>query len=97
VTLIPFVRITNYCCRLAQLVRFLVVKLTHSSLNLIFDMSIVFMANYFFNRRRRLIDDETFLMTDFVNLKIKPAQSFRSAHRSRIYVHMFIEIVFIHI
>jgi hypothetical protein len=30
-----------------------------------------------------LIDNETLLVTDFVNLKIKPAQSFRYAHRVR--------------
>jgi hypothetical protein len=43
-------------CRvdLAQLVRFLVVELIHSGLNIIFDMSVVFMANYSFSGRRRL-------------------------------------------
>jgi hypothetical protein len=37
-------------CRvgLAQLVRFLVVELTHSGLNHKFDMNVIFMANYFF-------------------------------------------------
>jgi hypothetical protein len=38
------------------------------------------------------IDNETFLMTDFVNLKIKPTQSFRCAHRSRVYVRVFIGV-----
>jgi hypothetical protein len=38
---------------LAQLVRFLVVELTHPGSNLIFDMSVTFMANYSFSRRRR--------------------------------------------
>jgi hypothetical protein len=33
------------------------------------------MTNYFFNERRRPIDNETFLMTDFVNLKISQNQS----------------------
>jgi hypothetical protein len=28
-----------------------------------------------------LIDSEVFLVTDFINLKIKPAQSFKCAHR----------------
>jgi hypothetical protein len=37
---------------LAQLVRFLVVELTHSDLNFRFDMCVVFMANYFFSGRR---------------------------------------------
>jgi hypothetical protein len=33
------------------------------------------------------VDSETLLMTDFVNLKIKPAQSFKNAHRDRMCVH----------
>jgi hypothetical protein len=37
---------------LVQLVRFLVVELTHSVLNPRFDMSVVFMTNYFFSGRR---------------------------------------------
>ena len=39
---------------LAQLVRFLVVKLTHPGLNPRFDMSVAFTANYSFSGRRRL-------------------------------------------
>jgi hypothetical protein len=39
------------------------------------------------------VDSETLLMTDFVNLKIKPAQSFRGAHRGMMYVRVFIEII----
>jgi hypothetical protein len=31
-------------------------------------------------------------MTDFVNLKIKPAQSFESAHRGRVCVRVFIGV-----
>jgi hypothetical protein len=38
------------------------------------------------------IDSETLLVTDFVNLKIKPTQYFRIAHRSRVYVRVFIEV-----
>jgi hypothetical protein len=38
-----------------------------------------------------LIDNEAFLMTGFVNLKIKPIQSFRDAHRDRMCVRVFIE------
>jgi hypothetical protein len=41
-----------------------------------------------------LVNSETFLMTDFVNLKIKPAQSFEGAHRNRIYV--FIRVIVIY-
>jgi hypothetical protein len=44
-----------FCCRvsLAQLVKFLVVELTHLNLNHRFDMSVTFTANYFFSGRRR--------------------------------------------
>jgi hypothetical protein len=37
-------------------------------------MSVVFMNNYFLVRDDILIDNKTFLVTDFVNLKIKSAQ-----------------------
>jgi hypothetical protein len=37
-----------------------------------------------------LVDNETFLMIDFMNLKIKLTQFFRGAHRGRVYVHVFI-------
>jgi hypothetical protein len=45
----------SLCSRvaLATLVRFLVVKLTYSILNLRFDMDVVFMSNYFFSGKRR--------------------------------------------
>jgi hypothetical protein len=36
------------------------------------------------------INSNTFLVTDFVNLKIKLAQSFRCAHRDRVYMRIFI-------
>jgi hypothetical protein len=38
------------------------------------------------------VDSETLLMTDFVNPKIKSVQSFRDAHRGRIYVRVFIRV-----
>jgi hypothetical protein len=38
------------------------------------------------------VDNEALLVTDFVNLKIKPAQSFRGAHRGRMYVRVFIGV-----
>jgi hypothetical protein len=38
------------------------------------------------------VDSDTLLVIDFVNLNIKPAQSFGYAHRDRIYVHVFIEM-----
>jgi hypothetical protein len=36
------------------------------------------------------INNNTFLMTDFMNLKIKPTQSFGDTHKVKIYIHMFI-------
>jgi hypothetical protein len=72
---------------LAQLVIFLIVELTHTCSNPKFDMNIVFTANYFFP-----IDGKTLLVTDFMNLKIKPAQSFRGVHRDRLCMHVFIEV-----
>jgi hypothetical protein len=38
------------------------------------------------------VDSETLLVTDFVNLKIKPVQSFGGAHRGRVCVRVFIEV-----
>jgi hypothetical protein len=39
-----------------------------------------------------LVDSEAFLVTDFVNLKIKLAQSFRCAYRGRMCMRVFIEV-----
>jgi hypothetical protein len=77
---------------LAQLVRFLVVELTHPGSNPRFDMGVAFTANYSFSWRRRPIDNEALLVTDFVNLRIKPTQSFEGAHRGRVCVHVFIGV-----
>jgi hypothetical protein len=38
------------------------------------------------------VDSEALLVTDFMNLKIKLAQSFRGAHMGRVYVHIFIGV-----
>jgi hypothetical protein len=38
------------------------------------------------------IDSQTFLVTDFVNLKIKSAQFFRGVHRGRVCMCMFIVV-----
>jgi hypothetical protein len=38
------------------------------------------------------VDSETLSVTDFVNLKIKPAQFFRCAHRGRVCLHVFIGV-----
>jgi hypothetical protein len=39
-----------------------------------------------------LVDNEMLLVTDFVNFKIKSAQSFKYTHKSRVYVRVFIEM-----
>jgi hypothetical protein len=77
---------------LFQLIRFVVVKLIYSGLNPRFNVDTIFMANYSFSGMRRPIDSETFLVTDFVNLKIKLAQSFEDTYRSRMCVHVFIGV-----
>jgi hypothetical protein len=35
------------------------------------------------------VNSDALLVTDFMNLKIKPAQSFEGAHRGKIYVCVF--------
>jgi hypothetical protein len=39
-----------------------------------------------------LVDSDALLVTDLVNLKIKPAQSFRGAHRDMVCVRVFIGV-----
>jgi hypothetical protein len=36
------------------------------------------------------VDSDALLVTDFVNLKIKPTQSFGGTYRGRVYVRVFI-------
>jgi hypothetical protein len=38
------------------------------------------------------IDSDALLVTDFMNLKIKSAQSFRGAHRGRMCMRVFIGV-----
>jgi hypothetical protein len=38
------------------------------------------------------VDSEPLLLTDFMNLKIKPSQSFVCAHKDRVYICMFIDV-----
>jgi hypothetical protein len=38
------------------------------------------------------VDSDTLLVTDFMNLKIKPTQSFRNTHKNKVCVHVFIGI-----
>jgi hypothetical protein len=38
------------------------------------------------------VDSETFFVINFMNLKIKLAQSFKGVYRGRVCVHVFIEV-----
>jgi hypothetical protein len=38
------------------------------------------------------VNSEVLLVTDFVNLKIKPTQFFKGVHRDKVCVHVFIEV-----
>jgi hypothetical protein len=78
-----------------------VAELTHPDSNLRFDMGVTFMINYSFSRRDVPVDNETFLVTDFMNLKIKLTQSYRGTYRGtvfegvyrgRVYAHVFIRV-----
>jgi hypothetical protein len=55
-------------------------------------MCVVFMTDYSFSKRQRPVDNETFLLIDFINLKIKSAQSFRDVHNDRVYMRVFIGV-----
>jgi hypothetical protein len=48
------------------------------------------MINYFLVGDDVSVDSDVLLMIDFVNLKIKPTQSFRYTHRYRLCVHVLI-------
>jgi hypothetical protein len=70
----------------------LVVKLTHLNSNPKFDMDVAFTPNYFLVGGDVSVTSETLLMINIVNLKIKPAYFFRSAHKVKIYVYIFMII-----
>jgi hypothetical protein len=59
-------------------------------LNLRFDMGVIFMGNYSFSGSDIPVDSEAFLVTDSVNLKIKPTQSFGYAYKGKVFVRVFI-------
>jgi hypothetical protein len=69
-----------------------VVELTHSGSNHIFNMCVVFTANCFLVGDDVSIDNETLLMTNFINLKIKSVQSFKCVHKGMVCVRIFIGI-----
>jgi hypothetical protein len=69
-----------------------VVELTHPGSNPIFDMVFSLRLIILLAGGDISVDSETFFVTDFMNLKIKPTQSFGGAHRDRVYVCMFIGV-----
>jgi hypothetical protein len=38
------------------------------------------------------VDNDVFLMIDFINLKIKSVQSFRDVHKNNVYIYIFIRM-----
>jgi hypothetical protein len=63
------------------MVRFLVVELTHLDLNFRFDVDVVYLRLIILLVVGDVIIDSETCLTDFVNFKIKPVQSFEGAHR----------------
>jgi hypothetical protein len=76
---------------LDQLVRFLVVKFTQFQiLDLIW---VLYLRLIILSVGGDVpVNSETFLVTDFINLKIKSAQSFEVDYRDRVCVHVLIEV-----
>jgi hypothetical protein len=80
------------------MVSFFVVESIHPCLNYRFDICIIYLQLIILSVVYDVsIDSDAFLMTDFVNLKIKSAQSFKDTHRGKVCVHIFIERVLIYI
>jgi hypothetical protein len=55
-------------------------------------MIVVFIDNYFLVGVDIFIDNEMFLVIDFINFKIKPTQSFGCDHTDRICMRVFIVV-----
>jgi hypothetical protein len=55
-------------------------------------MGVTFMAIFLSVGGDVPIDSETLLVTDLLNLKIKPIQSFEGAHRSKVCARVFIGV-----
>jgi hypothetical protein len=44
-------------------------------------------------RDDNFVDSEVLFVTDFVHLKIKPAQSFKHAYKNMVYMYIFIGVI----
>jgi hypothetical protein len=75
---------------LTQLIKLLVVELIRPCLNTRFDIRVVFILIIFLVGGDVHIDSKILLVTDLVNLKIKPVQSFEYGPSYMVYVHVFI-------
>jgi hypothetical protein len=73
---------------LAQLVRFTVVELILLDLTWMLYLRLITLLV----KGDVPVDSETLLVTDFVNLKIKPAQSFKNTHSDRVCAYVFIGV-----
>jgi hypothetical protein len=38
------------------------------------------------------VDNDVFLVTDFINFKTKVAQFFKDVYKDRVYIHIFIKV-----
>jgi hypothetical protein len=56
-------------------------------------MNVAFTVNYFLVGGDVSVTSETLLVIEFVNLKIKLDYFFKSAHKDKIYVYIFIEMI----
>jgi hypothetical protein len=87
----PFLNIavekTNICrtVGLVQLVRSLVAELNYLDLICVLYLRLII----FLIGDDVSINSEIFLMTDFMNLKIKSTQSFKCAHKNRMYICVY--------
>jgi hypothetical protein len=80
------------------MVRFLVVESTHPGSNPRFDMGVAYLWLIILSVVDNFsVNSETLLVTDFINLKIKPAQTFEGAHRSMVCMRVFIGKVLVRV
>jgi hypothetical protein len=80
------------------MVRFLVVESTHPGSNPRFDMGVAYLWLIILSVVDNFsVNSETLLVTDFINLKIKPAQTFECAHRSMVCMRVFIGKVLVRV
>jgi hypothetical protein len=75
------------------MVRFLIVEPTHPGLNHRFDIGVTYLWLIILSVIGNVpINSDVFLITDFVNLKIKLTQYFEGAHRGKVYLHVYMHV-----